>query len=289
MNNLPASPAASSAGKYIVHPVAALFPLLEPGSRSYLELEDHIKLSGQLEPIVVDGDMLLDGRNRLAICEANGIPPKVVEWSTLGIATLKHEWIFGKNATRRSLTEDQRTAIYIAYNAWTAKGDARERLEASKFKAGNTGGPGRGKTANPKSGSPLKRDAKEMHANSTAGQVAEAVGVSRYKVEQALALAKAAESGDQEAKEGMEAIKTGMATIKEIAKKARKPKRARTTEEEIERPRVVAHPELMKPEPLLETSREAVADSFGEWLNRWRDGPAVRKIVGDIILGRAAV
>ena len=43
------------------------------------------------------------------------------------------------------------------------------------------------------------------------------------------------------------------------------------------------------PEPLLETSREAVADSFGEWLNRWRDVPAVRKIVGDIILGRAAV
>ena len=101
-------------------------------------------------------------------------------------------------------------------------------MEAAKFKPGNnanpTGANQHKRTVNPKSGSPSTRNAKEMHANSTAGQVAEAVGVSRYKVEQALALAKAAESGDQEAKEGMEAIKTGLATIKEIAKKARKPK-----------------------------------------------------------------
>ena len=47
-------------------------------------------------------------------------------------------------------------------------------------------------------------------------------------------------------------------------------------------------PELMKPEPMLSTDREAVANSFREWLNQWRDVPGVREIVSDILRGTAA-
>lgn len=111
--------------KYKIHEVTALFPMLEKGTRPYNDLEDHIRLFGQIEPIVVDGDTLLDGRNRLAICEENGIPPKVVQWSTLGVKNPQHEWIFGKNFARRNITKDVGTAIFVEYNKWDVAQEAQ--------------------------------------------------------------------------------------------------------------------------------------------------------------------
>jgi hypothetical protein len=71
-----------------------------------------------------------------------------------------------------------------------------KKKQETQFKPGDEGGPGRGKTVNPESGSPLKRDAKAMHANSTAGKAAEATGASRHKAEEVLSLFNKAEAGD---------------------------------------------------------------------------------------------
>lgn len=207
--------------KYKIHEVAALFPMIPKGSHAYNDLEEHIRLFGQLEPIVVDGDVLLDGRHRLAICEEHNITPKIVEWSTLGIKSEQHEWIFGKNAARRNLTEDQRAVVYTEYSNWTEIEDAKQRKAKAQFTAGdqrqNPGGKPKA-VVTPNSGTPQKRDHKAKHANSTAGRIAKGAGVSRYKAAQVVAIGKAAMAGDTKAAEDFEAIKRGLKTIGEVAK-----------------------------------------------------------------------
>ena len=82
-------------------------------------------------------------------------------------------------------------------------------MEAAKFKPGNnanpTGANQHKRTARSKSTEPSTRDHAAESANSAAGKIAEATGASLYSVKQLLALNKAAESGDQEAKERAEA------------------------------------------------------------------------------------
>ena len=50
-----------------IHPVAALFPMLP--EEEMLALAKSIKAHGLNESIVMQGDVLLDGRNRLAACK----------------------------------------------------------------------------------------------------------------------------------------------------------------------------------------------------------------------------
>jgi hypothetical protein len=222
--------------KYKVHPVAAMFPLLVPGSSPFNDLEVSIQTYGQIEPIVVDGDILLDGRNRLAVCEGLGIEPKVVEWSTMRLDVPRKglmpsrpldqdEWIFQKNVARRNITEDQRTALYAEFDAWQLAANARKEQEATQFKEGNVisskGGLAKaGKLpVDTKSSPPAKRDVKAKAARSTAGRVASKAGVSQYKAGQAIAVVKAAGAGDVQAKENLEAVKAGLKTLNESAKK----------------------------------------------------------------------
>jgi len=211
-----------------VHPVAAMFPMIPPKSRGYLELQEHILMFGQLDPIVLDGDVLLDGRNRLTICNEIGKEPKTVQWSTLGVKGEVHEWIFAKNATRRNLTDDQKTAVYVSYDKWLQEA-AKKAREASQFKHGNDANADglnqHTRTVTPESESPLKRDHVAKNARSTAGKVAAAVGVSRGKAAKVLSIKKAADDGDVEAKENFDAIVQGIKTLKEIAPKQPKAKR----------------------------------------------------------------
>jgi ParB-like chromosome segregation protein Spo0J len=62
-----------------VHPVAAMFPLLE--GKELEELCDDIQASGLANPIVILGDVLLDGRNRLRACAKVEIDPKFTAYS----------------------------------------------------------------------------------------------------------------------------------------------------------------------------------------------------------------
>ncbi len=57
--------------------------------------------------------------------------------------------------------------------------EAEEQKEAAQFKAGNSGGPGRGKTVDTDSYPPSKRDTRAKNARSTAGRVADAAKVSQ--------------------------------------------------------------------------------------------------------------
>ena len=175
-----------------VHPVAACFPMLDVDT--FVELADSIDRFGLIDPIIVDGATILDGRNRLAACFRAKVEPRFKQYEgTVPVAN----WILTQGLMRRSLTEDQRVAISMAAMK-IMKAEREANKAAKQFKAGNPGGPGGVRrsdkaksTVRQNSGEPLNgRDFQAEHANSSAGALATAAGVSRYKAEQALAVLK---------------------------------------------------------------------------------------------------
>lgn len=206
-----------------VHPTAALFPVIE--GDDFMELCESIKGCGLIDPIVVDGDELIDGRNRLRACERMNVQPRFTEWQSFETRHTKSSWILSKNVTRRHLTADQRAAIWAKGNKQAASELAARNKEAAQFKPGDDRqNPGGKAVVNLNSGSPQtepkkskKRDAKKMHADSTAGKVAAGAGVSRHKAEQALSLT------DSPA---IDEVIAGTTTLKDAVKKET-PKRAK--------------------------------------------------------------
>lgn len=90
-----------------VHPVAALFPMLD--AVALRELADDIAKHGLLEPIVILDGVLLDGRNREAACELAGVDPIYREW--MGDESEITAWILSKNIHRRHLDASQRAMV----------------------------------------------------------------------------------------------------------------------------------------------------------------------------------
>lgn len=90
---------------YSVHPACAAFPLLD-GDR-LAELAEDIGAHGLIHPVVVQGETILDGRNRLLACERAGVDPRFEQWD--GIDPVA--WIVSVNLHRRHLTESQRAMV----------------------------------------------------------------------------------------------------------------------------------------------------------------------------------
>jgi hypothetical protein len=67
-------PKPEAAGKfnYPPHPIAAIFPLLDPASAEFLALVEDIKENGLREPITLYEDKILDGRNRYLALTISG-------------------------------------------------------------------------------------------------------------------------------------------------------------------------------------------------------------------------
>jgi ParB-like chromosome segregation protein Spo0J len=218
--------------KYTVHPVAEFFPLLERGSRPWNDLVDSIRSCGLQEPIVLDGEILVDGRNRLAACEAASIEPRFVQWSTLGIGIPVADWILVKNLDRRHLTEDQRVAIARQSDDWSEQQALAARKAAGQFKPGvcpnPTGRKGKEQVTQD-SASPVSRDRKASNANSAAGRLAARAKTSRHKAGQAIAVSKAVDRGELPA-DTMQQVAAGKVKLKDASKKVqqkpagRKPK-----------------------------------------------------------------
>jgi hypothetical protein len=200
---------------YKPHSVAEMFPIIEEGTPAWSELLGSIQQLGQLEPIVVDGNTLIDGRNRLRACQKLGITVRSVEWSTLGVTINQGEWIGAKNLERRHLSDDQRAAITAKVMAWVAVNDAQEEKKKSQFKKGESGNPsGKPGTQAALNPGPPARTSKEKNKRSTAGRVAAKAGVSRYKAEQALKVQKADPDLFEKVTNGTITLKKAEAEIK---------------------------------------------------------------------------
>ena len=88
-----------------IHPVAALFPMLDKAELD--ELAADIKANGLQQDIVRMGDVLLDGRNRLAACELAGVKPTFQEYA----GSDPQSFIVSANLRRRHLTREQRDDV----------------------------------------------------------------------------------------------------------------------------------------------------------------------------------
>ena len=199
--------AAKTLAVFQFHPVAEMFPMIDEKSQEWIELRESIKRNGLLDPIIVDGHVLVDGRNRLKLCTECGIPPRFVEWSSLSVTGISQaDFIESKNINRRHLTDDQRTQVVTKIARWEMEREAEEAKRATQLK------PGENRVAL-KSGPPEK-DSKAKHARSTAGKIAAKAKVSRHKAEQAIKLSKAADSNPEAAAIQEKVINGEMSLVK---------------------------------------------------------------------------
>lgn len=89
------------------HKYANLFPLIN--GDDYNNLKEDIKKSGQLEPIYLYKDKIIDGRNRYRCCIDLGIEPIFKQYEGEGEKLLS--FILSLNLHRRHLSEGQRAII----------------------------------------------------------------------------------------------------------------------------------------------------------------------------------
>ena len=92
--------------QYRVHEAAAVFPIMT--GREFEELVEDVRTNGLREPVVVIGDHLLDGRNRLRACAAAGVAPAVRE---LESEVDPVAWVTSVNVHRRHLDASQRALL----------------------------------------------------------------------------------------------------------------------------------------------------------------------------------
>lgn len=201
--------------KYTVHPVADMFPMMAEHSEEFCELAGSIVENGVLEPVVVDGNTLLDGRNRVAVCRKLGLPIPAVEWGEISSRfrsdITQAEWILETNLKRRHMTPDQRVMTVTEFNRWWIEQENAEK----------TGGRPSNEEEKPDQKSGPVSETAEKHARSTPGRIAELAQTSRYKAEQAVAVSKAAERGDIP-KETVEQVKSGRLPLKDAARTIKK-------------------------------------------------------------------
>jgi ParB-like chromosome segregation protein Spo0J len=193
-----------SIGGYVVHPAAALFPLIE--GQEFDKLVDSIAKNGVQHPVVVRGRELLDGRNRLRAVEAaraagHKVEVPVVEWKDDGRSIA--EWIWDTNANRRHLTDDGLALAAAAISPLITK-ECRARKKATTFTSA-TAKAARA-TVRAKTTEPKKRDHKAEDSRSTVGQVAAKAKTSRHKARQAIAVQKAVAAGTMPAQVVQEVV-----------------------------------------------------------------------------------
>ena len=92
--------------EYRVHPAAAVFPIMS--GREFDELVADVRANGLRDPVVVSGDQLIDGRNRVRACAAAGVVPEIRE---LEPGTDVASWVMSVNVHRRHLDASQRALL----------------------------------------------------------------------------------------------------------------------------------------------------------------------------------
>ena len=117
------------------HPASRIFPLMEPDDLE--ELIADIKAHGLLNPVVMHGGQVLDGRNRLLACHEAGIEPTTVEWRD--VVKDGHvspvEWVIAHNLKRRHLTSSQLAVIALDVLP-LLEAEAKERMREGGRKKG---------------------------------------------------------------------------------------------------------------------------------------------------------
>lgn len=119
------------------HPLANIFPLIE--GEDFEKLVADVREHGLIEPIMLLGKQILDGRNRYRACVAAKVLPESLDLVT--VAQLKHfkqivsagapapteqqllDYVLSRNLHRRQLDESQRSAVAAKLKGLSHGGD----------------------------------------------------------------------------------------------------------------------------------------------------------------------
>lgn len=123
---------------YTVHPAAALFPMLDKASHE--ALKESIKARGVLVPAIMQGSLLIDGRNRMFACEELGIKCPVEQFDTKKHGDDIAGFIIAQNIERRHLTEDMRVMLVAKVRALAIADEGAENQKAGQFGKGGAKG-----------------------------------------------------------------------------------------------------------------------------------------------------
>ena len=108
------------------HPAADIFPTMAPAAFDRLVAD--IKEKGQLQPIIIHSNMILDGRHRYLACQRLQIKPSTIEWIGEGSP---EDFVVSMNLLRRHLTESQRAVIAAKLTTFGHGGDRRSKQTAN--------------------------------------------------------------------------------------------------------------------------------------------------------------
>lgn len=193
-----------------VHPVAALFPMMEGDAFSDL-LED-IKAHGQQIPCIVLNGVLIDGRNRWRACRKLNKEPRTEPYS--GLENHVGDYILSLNIARRHLDEGQ-IAVITTKACQYLEEEAEIRRNGTQFRPGESANPGgKLKSEVEPNSVPPERDLKKKVENSTAGRVAKKAGISRHKAQQAIDVVKNDPALADQVASGKVKLKDAAATVR---------------------------------------------------------------------------
>jgi hypothetical protein len=94
------------AARYEPHPAARILPPLT--QQEFARLLDDIRENGQRAPIIMQNDLVVDGRHRLLACQRLGIPCRA---EILPLYDDPMRVALSANVTRRQLSDSQRAVI----------------------------------------------------------------------------------------------------------------------------------------------------------------------------------
>jgi N6-adenosine-specific RNA methylase IME4 len=89
-----------------IHKLCEIFPMMSPGE--FAALKEDIEAHGLLTPITLCKGAVIDGRNRLQVCQELGVEPRFQEWSGDDLLA----FILSANLQRRHLNESQRGMVF---------------------------------------------------------------------------------------------------------------------------------------------------------------------------------
>jgi hypothetical protein len=113
--------------KYPPHPIAAIFPLLDPTSPEFLALVEDIKENDLQEPIMLYEDRILDGRNRFLALEISGREIKEGHFKKY-YGSDPIGFVLRANLHRRHLNESQRAMVGAKMASFDV-GDNQHKME----------------------------------------------------------------------------------------------------------------------------------------------------------------
>ena len=112
------------------HPLAEKFPPM--GEAEFAKLVADVRKKGQVAPIILDGDVILDGLHRLRACRKAKIVPNFKQFRELMLSCSPEDFIWSANVERRHMSKPQLVSLALEFPKLRKKIEALRRTAKAK-------------------------------------------------------------------------------------------------------------------------------------------------------------